>query len=207
MRKKQEPLPLIATEPFTIQGISAEGQAVGRLNDKVIFVEGAVPGDVCTVYIYRSKKSFAQARMAELITPSPMRVKPVCQHFGLCGGCTWQHLAYSAQLEHKQQQVVDAFQHLGGMDIKPVLRPILGSQQEYEYRNRLDYACADRRWLPRDQFNDEAANNLPGMGFHLPGMYSKVLDIEHCHLQPEPTNAIRNALKAFCLEKGVSFFS
>lgn len=201
MRKPKTNFPLQALE---VIDISSEGKAVARHEGLVVFIEGAVPGDVADVNVFRKKSSFAEARLEKLIHPSEHRVEPVCAHFGTCGGCKWQHLNYGKQLEFKQKYVYDAFTRIGKLNFPEPL-PILGNAKAYEYRNKLEFTFSNKRWLKKEEMDDESLNKN-GCGFHIPGMFDKVLDIEHCHLQPEPSNAIRNAIKAYALEHKLSFF-
>jgi len=201
MRKPKKNFPLHGLE---VSDISSEGKAVARHEGLVVFIEGAVPGDVADVNVYRKKSSFAEARLEKLISPSEHRVEPVCNHFGTCGGCKWQHLNYNKQLEFKQKYVYDAFTRIGKLEF-PELLPIIGNNLLYEYRNKLEFTFSNKRWLRKEEMDDETLNKN-GCGFHIPGMFDKVLDIEHCHLQPEPSNAIRNAIKAYAHEHKLSFF-
>ncbi|MBL7900979.1 MAG: 23S rRNA (uracil(1939)-C(5))-methyltransferase RlmD [Bacteroidia bacterium] len=201
MRKPKTNFPLQALE---VIDISSEGKAVARHEGMVVFIEGAVPGDVADVNVFRKKSSFAEARLEKLIHPSEHRVEAVCKHFGTCGGCKWQHLNYGKQLEFKQKYVYDAFTRIGKLNFPEPL-PILGNAKAYEYRNKLEFTFSNKRWLKKEEMDDESLNKN-GCGFHIPGMFDKVLDIEHCHLQPEPSNAIRNAIKAYALEHKLSFF-
>ncbi|MCU0359659.1 MAG: 23S rRNA (uracil(1939)-C(5))-methyltransferase RlmD [Bacteroidia bacterium] len=201
MRKPKKEIPLHALE---VTDISSEGKAVARHEGLVVFIEGAVPGDVADVIVYRKKSSFAEARLETLINASKHRVDPVCKHFGTCGGCKWQHFNYNKQLEFKQKYVIDAFTRIGKLDF-PELLPIKGNAKGYEYRNKLEFTFSNKRWLKKEEMDDESLNKN-GCGFHIPGMFDKVLDIEHCHLQPEPSNAIRNAVKTYALKNGLSFF-
>jgi 23S rRNA (uracil1939-C5)-methyltransferase len=201
MRKPKKEFPLHALE---VTDISSEGKAVARHEGLVVFIEGAVPGDVADVNVYRKKSSFAEARLETLIKASEHRVEPVCKHFGTCGGCKWQHFSYNKQLEFKQKYVFDAFTRIGKLEF-PELLPIKGNAQLYAYRNKLEFTFSNKRWLKKEEMDDESLNKN-GCGFHIPGMFDKVLDIDHCHLQPEPSNAIRNAIKTYALEHKLSFF-
>jgi 23S rRNA (uracil1939-C5)-methyltransferase len=138
--------------------------------------------------------------------PSPLRIEPFCQHFGVCGGCKWQHLPYQEQIKHKEKQVRDAFQRIAKVPVKEFL-PILASENERFYRNKLEYTVSDNRWLPKEMMNKELMIREPGIGFHIPGMFDKVLDIEYCYHQPDPSNAIRLSVKHFMLENNYSFFN
>jgi len=194
-------------EGLEISGITAEGMAVGRNNGMVVFVKGAVPGDLVDVKVFRKKKSFLEAEVTHILKASEERGQPVCEHFGLCGGCKWQHMTYQAQLNYKQQQVVDALTRIGHLEVEQYL-PILGNHQPYYYRNKLEFTASDRRWLTAEEIGkiDEVGAHH-ALGFHIPGMFDKVLDIHNCHLQEEPSNAIRLAVKQFVVEHGLSFFN
>lgn len=202
MAKRKEAYPIPNLE---ITDISSEGKAVGRHDGLVVFVEGAVPGDVADVLVYRKKRNFAEARLSRLHQPSERRISPVCQHFGLCGGCKWQHMNYESQLQFKQQSVREAFMRIGKLDFPEPL-PIQGCQEIYRYRNKLEFSFSNNRWLSREELESGATLNRNALGFHLPGMFDKILDINQCHLQPEPANAIRNGIRNYALENGLSFF-
>jgi 23S rRNA (uracil1939-C5)-methyltransferase len=192
-------------ENITIEDAAAEGKSLFRHDNKVIFVEYAVPGDVVDVEIYRSKKGFSEARVLKFHSYSPNRTKAHCQHFGICGGCKLQHMSYDYQLKIKQQQVVDNLTRIGKVNI-PEVSPILGSSKTTRYRNKLDFSVSNKRWFTEDEIS-ASENLLPnGIGFHIPGRFDKVLDILECHHQPEPSNAIRLAIKQYMLDKGLSFF-
>ncbi|HQQ94305.1 MAG TPA: 23S rRNA (uracil(1939)-C(5))-methyltransferase RlmD [Bacteroidia bacterium] len=197
--------------PYPLQGldvydISSEGKAVARHEGLVVFIEGAVPGDQVDVSVYRKKNKFAEARVEQITRPSPYRVEPPCQHFGVCGGCKWQNLHYSKQLEFKQKSIHDGLTRIGHLTYPEPL-PILGCTGQFNYRNKLEFTFSNRRWLSREdmQHIDQVSEHR-GLGFHIPGLFDKVLDITHCHLQAEPSNAIRNAVRDYALREGLSFF-
>lgn len=193
-------------ENAEIVDIASEGTGVAKIEDMVIFVEGAVPGDVCDMLVYRKKKSYAQAKLTELKKASPRRVKPQCSYFGTCGGCKWQHLDYTAQLEFKQNQVVQAMKRLAKVEVGETL-PIIGCVDQYFYRNKLDFAFSNRKWLTEQQIaSGEQFDNRNGLGFHIAGAFDKVLDIEKCWLQADISNRIRNEVRRFALEKDYAFF-
>lgn len=201
-------LPLL--EGVEITGIAAEGKALARVNDMVLFVPYCVPGDVVDVQVTKRKHSFMEGRVERLVCPSAQRCEPVCAHFGECGGCKWQILPYEEQLRYKQQQVVDALTRIGKVAL-PDISPILGSKHIYGYRNKLEFTCADRKWLSWDTIR--AAGGLDkvdtsyGIGFHIPNCFDKVLDIETCHLMPAINDRIRNAVRAFARENGLTFYN
>lgn len=193
-------------ENVEIVDISSEGMGVAKVNDLVIFVEGAVPGDTCDILVTRKKKSYAFGKSTKLIKASDLRTKPTCDYFGTCGGCKWQNLNYSAQLEFKQNLVRQAIKRLGKVEIGEEL-PILGCTEQYYYRNKLDFAFSNKKWLTLAQINsDEKFDNRNGLGFHIAGAFDKVLDIEKCHLQIDISNQIRNEARRFALANDLSFF-
>ncbi len=206
-RKVNRSHPVLLPE-VEITGAAAEGKALARVNDKVLFVEYGAPGDVADIEVYRSKSNYMEGRIVRLIKPSPLRREPFCEHFGLCGGCKWQHLDYAAQLEQKQQQVRDQLTRIGKIELSEPL-PILGSPKTVGYRNKIEYTFSPYRWLKAEEMASGAtfsADERSGLGFHLPGKFDKVLDIRRCHLQADPSNEIRLFLKAAALESGLSFY-
>ncbi len=204
--------PFIIPE-LSITGIADKGKAVGRHEDgKVVFVENAVPGDVCEVRVFKSRKGFYEGHAESIITPSSDRVNPFCTHFGLCGGCKWQYLDYSAQLRHKNQTVIDALTRIGKVPVGEWL-PILGSPETRYYRNKLEFTFSTKRWLTFEEMDetnaldDEAkAKNLAGFGFHKAGAFDKVIPIDECFLQNDPSNAIRNAVRDFTKANGYEYY-
>lgn len=206
MRKKERSAPLII-ENVEILDAGAEGNAIARHNDMVIFVPFVVPGDVCDVRIVSRKRRFLEGRAVKFHKYSDKRTKPLCQHFGVCGGCRWQNMDYNQQLHYKQKQVLDALTRIGHIE-NPDILPILPSPDVYHYRNKLEYTFSAFRWLTAEEIGDGNENiNRDALGFHIPGMFDKVLDIETCYLQPEPTNALRNGLREFAKTKGYSFYN
>lgn len=187
-------------EGIRIERMAAEGRCVGHLEDgRVLFVPYSAPGDIADITLGRRRKSYAEGRIAKLLEPSPYRVEPRCTHYGLCGGCKWQHLSYAAQLEGKQQQVIDQLERVGHLEIGE-MREIIGSEETYDYRNKLEFTFSNRCWLSREELSEtpkEEALDLAGLGFHVPRMFDKVLDIEQCHLQGELSNKIRLFIKEF----------
>ncbi len=195
-----------AIENLEIVDVAAEGKAIGRYNDMVVFVPQVIPGDVVNIQVNKMRKNYMEGFVTKLVTPSPLRVKPFCQHFGVCGGCKWQHLPYELQLQYKHKQVVDQLTRIGHLDI-PEISPILGSEKVENYRNKLEYTFSSKRWITIEEVQAGAEINQPNaLGFHIPGMFDKVLDIEKCHLQAEPSNAIRLAVRDFTLKNGYEFF-
>ena len=199
---KKKNLPLY--EQVEITGVAAEGKALVRIDDIVTFVPNCVPGDIVDLQITKKKHSFMEGKVVRLVQPSPVRCDARCKHFSVCGGCKWQILPYEEQLRYKQQQVVDNLTRIGKIEL-PEIRPILGSKHIYEYRNKLEFTCADRKWLPTPPAKD--ADREPGLGFHIPNAFDKVLDIEECHLMPEINNRIRNGVRAYAKEHGLSFYN
>ena len=169
--------------------ISDEGKAVLKCNGRVVFVKGLVPGDIADIEITRVKKKHAEGKLIKLKTPSPNRIPHVCQHFGVCGGCKWQNLDYKAQLGAKTKAGFEAFKRIAGVTVGESL-PIIGSEKIYHYRNKLEFTFSSKRWLSHEEM-DESNFGQPGLGFHVPKLFDKVIDIKECHLQPEPSNAIR----------------
>lgn len=188
-----------------LESMASEGKCVSRLDGRVVFVTGGAPGDVVTVRVTKIKSSFLEAVVENVEQPSDDRVDPFCRHFGLCGGCSWQHIRYDVQLRYKQQQVIDHLERIGGLELHGV-RPILGSGQTQGYRNRLDFTCTASRWMTREELDLGAVMGQPGIGFHIPRMYDRVFDLEHCHLMPEPVNAIRNRMREVAIQAGITFF-
>ena len=207
MPRKKKPLPLL--ENITITDFAAEGKSIARVDDMVVFVPWAVPGDVVDLQVRRKKHSFMEAEIARMVKPSPLRIEPFCQHFGVCGGCKWQQLPYEEQLRMKQQQVYDQLTRIGKVEL-PELRPILGSVKTREYRNKLDFGCANKRYLTKEEINtiaaDEGAKNQPAIGFHITGAFDKILPIERCWLMDDLHNQIRNAVRDYAIANGISFF-
>lgn len=184
--------------------IAEEGKGVARQDDLVLFVEKAVPGDVVNIELVRKKKNFAEARVTDIVVPSPHRVEPFCPHFGTCGGCKWQHMTYESQLFFKQKYVENVLSRVGKVDTSEIA-PILGSQKTAYYRNKLEFTFSNKKWLTS---KDEAAEeqDMNALGFHVPGRFDKILDIDHCFLQEDPSNPIRNAVRQFALENNISFY-
>ena len=192
-------------EDVTIIDIAEEGKGVGKADDFVLFVDKAVPGDIADVAVYRSKKNFGEGKITELKHPSKYRTQPFCEHFGTCGGCKWQHMTYAAQLKFKQKSVADALTRIAKIDVTGML-PIVPSPADKYYRNKLEYTFSNKRWLnDGENFGDEVLN-MNALGFHIPGRFDKILDIEHCYLQAEPSNTLRNSIRQFVLQHGYTFY-
>ena len=200
MRKK----PIL--EQVRVEGIAAEGKALARVDDKVVFVPGVAPGDVVDIRITRKKKSFMEGVAIHFHEYSKDRVEPFCEYFGTCGGCKWQHLPYPLQLKFKQQQVVDNMERIAKVEL-PEIQSIIGSKNDILYRNKLEFTFSDTRWLTKVEIENSYALNRNGLGFHIPGRFDKVLDIEKCYLQEEPSNKIRNWLRAYSIKNGLPFYN
>ena len=193
-------------ENVRIVDAGAEGNAVGRVDDKVVFVPFVVPGDLVDVKALKNKKSFYEGKVVRIHEFSDKRVEPRCGHFGVCGGCKWQNMKYSEQLFYKQKQVEDSLKRIGKFDYPEVL-PIIPSENEYFYRNKLEFTFSNKRWLDESEMeNDPSTRDMNGLGFHIPAMFDRIVDIENCYLQEEPSNSIRNAVKKYVTENGLTFF-
>lgn len=204
MSRKKKELPVI--ESLEILSVGAEGKAVARHDDLVVFVPYAAPGDVADVKIDRKKHSYAEGHIERMVKPSPLRVEPFCEHFGVCGGCRWQHLPYQEQLKAKQQQVEDALHRIAKVEM-PEITPILGSEQTVAYRNKMEYTFSNKKWLTWEQMRSgEEFADRDAAGFHIPGAFDKVLDINRCHLQDDLGNRLRLHVKQYAREHGLSFF-
>jgi 23S rRNA (uracil1939-C5)-methyltransferase len=202
LRTAKQPLII---ENLQITAAGAEGNCIGRHENKVVFVRRAVPGDVVNVRVIGKKKSFYEAEVIEVVTPSPQRVTPFCAHFGECGGCKWQQMDYAEQLRNKHQMVIDAFERIGKIEVGEVL-PIQGCDENRFYRNRMDYAFSNKRWLSKTEMDIEDKGELNALGFHIPGRFDKVLNIDKCWLQDDMANTIRNAVRNHAISKGYTFF-
>lgn len=190
-----------------ITDIGAEGNAIARIDNQVIFVPMLIPGDVVDIRVRKKRRKFMEGTVVRFHEYSPDRIKPRCAHFGVCGGCKWQHLPYEKQLQFKEKQVKDNLTRIGKVDI-PFTDPILGSPEIFFYRNKLEYTFSDKRWLTREEMiSDNDHLNEDALGFHIPGMFDKVLDIRECYLQPEPSNAIRDAVRRYAHRKSFAFFN
>ena len=217
MTRKKKPLPLL--EGVTIEAVAAEGKCLFHWDELVVFVPFCVPGDVCDVQIRRKKHSFAEGEVVRFVSYSAVRATPFCSHFGVCGGCKWQNLPYDEQLRFKQQQVYDQLHRIGKVEL-PEFQPILGSVKTREYRNKLDFGCANKRYLTKEQFESEelrmkheapftlqsSLKDHPAIGFHITGAFDKILPIEKCWLMDDLHNQIRNEIRDYAIEQGMSFF-
>lgn len=205
LAKRKKPLPIL--NKVEITDIAAEGKAIAKVNELVIFVPWAAPGDIIDIQLTRKKNSYAEGKAVAFHQYSPIRTTPFCEHFGICGGCKWQHLPYSEQLHFKQKQVTDHLTRIGKIPIKEIL-PIAGSAKNIFYRNKLEFTCSNKRWLTEEEISAENEyKQLNGIGFHIPKMFDKVLDIHKCWLQDDISNKIRLYVKNYCLtHEGYPFF-
>lgn len=204
MPRKNKPRPILSQ--IEILDFAAEAKCIAKVDNEIIFVEGKVaPGDICDLQILKSKKSFKQAKAINIQEKSPFRINPPCEHFGLCGGCKWQHVSYETQLSFKQKQVKDNLLRIGKLDL-PEFNPIIGSEAEYFYRNKLEFTFSNKKWLTDDQINVPQENSMNALGFHVPGRFDKILDINQCYLQSDFSNQLRNRLRDFAEKEGISFY-
>lgn len=204
MSRKKKPLPIL--EGVTITDVAAEGKSLARVNDMVVFVPFAVPGDVVDLQVRKKKHHYCEAEVVRFIKYSERRAEPVCQHFGICGGCKWQNLPYEDQLKAKQKQVHDQLTRIGKVEL-PDFRPILGSEKIYEYRNKLEFSCSNKRWLTKEEVNSGVQlDHKNAIGFHITGAFDKIYPIEKCWLMDDLCNQIRNEIRDYALNNGISFF-
>lgn len=203
MSRKRKELPVL--ENVTITDVAAEGKALARINDMVVFVPFVVPGDVADLKILKKKHHYCEAVAVKFHELSSIRVRPFCPHFGVCGGCKWQMLPYQEQLRYKQQQVLDNLTRIGKVELNNV-QPILGSQKTMEYRNKLEFGCSDKRWLTAEEIaGGETYEQGGAVGFHAGGSFDKILPIEQCRLMDDVNNRLRNAVRDYALEHGLAF--
>ncbi|MEJ5088642.1 23S rRNA (uracil(1939)-C(5))-methyltransferase RlmD [Sphingobacterium faecium] len=203
MRRKSSQERLVFND-IEIIDIAEEGKGVGKTDDLVLFVEKAIPGDVVDVELLRKKKSFGEGRIQTLKKASEHRVEPFCEHFGVCGGCKWQHMTYDAQLLFKQQSVENALTRIGKVDTSS-MEPILASGQTEYYRNKLEYTFSNKKWLTSVDDNVDGMN-MDALGFHVPGRFDKILNVNHCYLQEDPSNVLRNSVREFAIANDISFY-
>jgi len=203
-RKKKKELPLI--ENVEVVDIAAEGKAIAKVDDLVVFIPYVVPGDVIDLQITRKKNKYAEGKPTRFVSYSPDRTEAFCEHFGVCGGCKWQILPYSEQLKYKQKQVTDNLTRIGKVEL-PEITPILGSEKTQFYRNKLEFTFSNKKWLTWEQVQSGVTfDNMNAVGFHIPGCFDKVLDINKCWLQDDVSNQIRNFIRQYCFDKGYTFF-
>ncbi len=204
MTRKKKELPLI--ENVEIVDVAAEGKAIAKVDDLVVFIPYVVPGDVIDLQITRKKNKYAEGKPVRFISYSPNRTEAFCEHFGICGGCKWQILPYAEQLKYKQKQVEDNLTRIGKIEL-PDIHHILGSEKTQFYRNKLEFTFSNKKWLTLEQINSgESFDNMNALGFHIPGMFDKVLDIDKCWLQDDISNQIRNFIRQYCYDKNYTFF-
>lgn len=203
MSRRKKPL----LENILIEDIGAEGNAIARLNNMVLFVPMAIPGDLIDVQITRKRKKYMEGKTVKIHKYSEKRVEAFCEHFSVCGGCKWQHLSYSDQLYYKEKQVIDALKRIGKVDL-PKHDPIIGADKTRFYRNKLEYTFSNNKWFTKEEINSgEKFSMTNAVGFHLPGRYDKILDINKCWLQEEPGNEIRNFIRKYAEERKLSFYN
>ncbi|MFC4721827.1 23S rRNA (uracil(1939)-C(5))-methyltransferase RlmD [Geojedonia litorea] len=195
-------------EQVEVIDTAAKGKSVGKAPDgRVIFLSNTVPGDVVDVQTFKKRKAYYEGKAIKFHTYSNKRTTPKCEHFGTCGGCKWQDMDYSFQLAYKQNEVVNNLKRIGHLEL-PEIEPILGSEQQFFYRNKMEFSFSDSRWLTQDEINsEEDLGDKNALGFHIPGMWDKILDVKKCWLQEDPSNAIRNAVKSFALKHQMEFFN
>lgn len=204
MARKRKEFPIL--ENVTITDVAAEGKALARVNDMVVFVPFVVPGDVVDLKIRKKKHSYCEAEVVRFVKYSETRAEPVCQHFGVCGGCKWQNLPYEEQLRAKQQQVFDQLSRISHVQL-PEFNLIMGSQLTLHYRNKLEFGCSNKRWLTREQVaSGETFDTMNAIGFHITGAFDKILPIEKCWLMDDLQNRIRNEIRDYALANGITFF-
>ena len=203
MSRKKE-LPLL--EKVRITDIGSEGNALARIDNLVVFVPMLIPGDMVDIRVVKKRKKYLEGRVVRFHEHSPDTIRARCRHFGICGGCRWQHLPYNLQLKYKEKQVHDNLVRIGKIDL-PDIFPIIGSSEIFFYRNKLEFTFSDRRWLTEEEVKPGIPfEKEPALGFHIPGLFDKVLDIGECHLQPEPSNSIRNSVRKYAIENDLPFF-
>jgi 23S rRNA (uracil1939-C5)-methyltransferase len=192
-------------EKVRVEGIAAEGKCIARINDQVLFIEGVAPGDLVDVLVTRKKPNYMEGKPTTFHEYSKDRIEPFCEHFGTCGGCKWQHIPYELQLQYKQQQVIDNLERIGKVAL-PEIKPILPSALTQFYRNKLEYTFSNWKWFSKVDVDSDKELDRRGLGFHVPGRYDKILDIENCYHQPDPSNAIRLAVREYCLANELPFY-
>ena len=206
MSRKRKPFPLL--ENITIEAVAAEGKCVAHVDDKVVFVPFVVPGDVVDLQIRKKKRTYCEATVVRFVSKSAVRETPMCEHFGICGGCKWQNLPYNEQLKAKQQQVYDQLSRIGKVEL-PEFRPIMGSVHTKEYRNKLEFGCANKRWYTAEELQalpEDAGLSEGAIGFHITGAFDKVYPIEKCWLMDDLCNQIRNDIRDYALGTGMTFY-
>lgn len=204
MGRRKKDLPLL--ENIEITDVANEGKAIARVNDIVVFTQFVVPGDIVDIQVTRKKNSYMEGRVTQIHCYSAKRSEPFCSHYGVCGGCKWQILPYEEQIRHKEKQVYNHLTRIGKVEIPPIL-PILGSEDTIFYRNKLEFTFSNKKWLTYEQVSSGATfDNMNALGFHIPGMFDKVLDIDKCYLQNELCNEVRDAIKEYAYKNQLPFF-
>ena len=210
MGRRRRKLPIY--ENVEIIDLAAEGKAIAKIRiegeesrELIVFVKDCIPGDIVDIQVNRKKKSFMEAYPIKFHKYSEKRVEAKCSHFGVCGGCKWQSLPYKDQLIYKQKQVVDQLTHIGGIEL-PEVESILASENEYYYRNKLEFTFSNKRWLTKEEIDDDSPKNRDALGFHIPKMFDKIVDVETCYLQKDPSNAIRLAIKQYAIDHQLEFY-
>ena len=204
MGRKRKELPVV--ENVEITGVAAEGKSIARVDDMVVFIPYGAPGDVVNIKLDKKKRNYAEAHIVDMVKPSPDRVTPACEHFGVCGGCKWQHIPYESQLRYKRDQVVDALTRIAKVEI-PEVNPTLGSKETFCYRNKLEYTFSCKCWITfEDLRSGREIADRNALGFHIPGAFDKVLDIKKCWLQDDLSNRIRLFVRQYALAKGYEFY-
>jgi len=203
VRRRKE-LPLL--EKVRITDIGAEGNAIARVDNLVVFAPMLIPGDVVDIRVIKKRKKYLEGKVVKFHEYSADRIEPRCSHFGVCGGCKWQHLPYHLQLKYKEKQVRDNLTRIGKIEL-PEINPIIGSSEEFMYRNKLEYTFSDKRWLTKEEVDSgHQYEKEDALGFHIPGLFDKVIDISECHLQPEPSNSIKNGVREYARRNNLQFF-
>ncbi|MCK5775846.1 MAG: class I SAM-dependent RNA methyltransferase, partial [Bacteroidales bacterium] len=204
-RRRQQPMPKL--ENIEMQSVAAEGKSFTKVDEKALFVPFTVPGDVVDVQVTKNRAAYMEGKVVRFEKKSALRIEPKCEHFSVCGGCKWQMLAYDEQLKAKQQQVLDNLQRLGDFEM-PEMMPILASEKQYFYRNKMEFTFSSRKWLTENyskEVNFEDIN-MNGLGFHMPGMFDRILDLDNCYLQQEPSNAIRLSVRDYAFKHDLTFY-
>lgn len=197
---------MVTFENIEIVDAASDGTAVAKVNDMVVFIPYGAPGDIVDIQIVKKKKSFKIGKIVDIKVPSSCRVEPFCSHYGLCGGCKWQHLDYQAQLKYKQKQVVDALTRIGKITVDDISQ-IIPSDKTTFYRNKLEFTFSNFKWMTEGEYKKDEDRNLNGVGFHLSGMFDRIVDIDKCYFQQDPSNQIRNAIRNYAMERGITFYN
>ena len=202
-RKRKAP---IIINNIEIIDTASKGKAIAKHEGRVIFVEGGVPGDICDIQLVKRKKKYWQAQIIKTHTHSKIRTEPKCEHFGVCGGCKWQNMKYKSQLDFKQNEVINNLRKIGGIKIQKNPK-IIASKNKYFYRNKMEFTFSNKRWLTLQEIKSKVKiNDKEALGFHIPGMFDKVINIKKCHLQKDPSNEIRLAVEQFSKEHNLTYF-